>query len=212
MKAIILLAIFAANSFAQITMVEIDRGDNIIVLETTNYSAEVLKNLTYRIEGLEETDIESPEVIIEALKPMESKEVIIHIIDNNGTNWGRRNVTLNVLSDAGSVQSKQIGFISTVEIPANIDLIQNYPNPFNPKTRISFTLNKNARLNTTELLIVNIQGQVVKTLCKEVLNEGIYEFEWDGLNNEGVPVSSGLYFSFLKNGSFNKAKMMSLIK
>ena len=89
-------------------------------------------------------------------------------------------------------------------------LSQNYPNPFNPTTTISFSVTQTSPFVTIE--IYNIKGQQVCTLVNEVFPAGRHSVLWDGRDDHGEPVSSGLYFYKLETGNFNAIKKMILIK
>ena len=92
-------------------------------------------------------------------------------------------------------------------------LHQNYPNPFNPSTTISFNLTTEIT-ESTELVIYNLKGQKVKTFTFP--NGGLGTSEqnvvWNGEDDSGKPVSSGVYVYKLKSGDFEKSKKMLLIK
>jgi hypothetical protein len=88
-------------------------------------------------------------------------------------------------------------------------LINNYPNPFNPETKINFTLSKGQKV---ELEIFNIRGQKVKTLCNEELKEGSHSITWKGKDNDGKPVSSGMYFYRMNCENYSSSKKMILLK
>jgi hypothetical protein len=95
-------------------------------------------------------------------------------------------------------------------------LNQNYPNPFNSITTISFSVHgkrktENGPIRTT-LKIYNIQGQLVRTLVDEELNPDGYRVSWDGENNQGKEVASGVYFYRLKADEFFQVKKMVLIR
>jgi Peptidase C10 family/FlgD Ig-like domain/Spi protease inhibitor len=93
--------------------------------------------------------------------------------------------------------------------PVIDQLGQNYPNPFNPETNIAFSL---AETGQTSLEIYNIKGQKVKTLTNGVLEEGEHILHWSGSDDNGKPVSSGIYFYKLKNGRYTSTKKMILMK
>jgi hypothetical protein len=76
-------------------------------------------------------------------------------------------------------------------IPESFALMQNYPNPFNPTTTLRYALPKDARLT---LSIYNILGQRVATLKDNVENVGYYDVVWNGRNDFGSQVASGIYF------------------
>lgn len=79
---------------------------------------------------------------------------------------------------------------------SSTELIGNYPNPFNPETKIQFKLAENS--DNVSLKVYNIKGDLVKTLYKGKLGKGIHSFNWNGTDNFGKSISSGLYFCNLK--------------
>jgi len=79
----------------------------------------------------------------------------------------------------------------TQQVVTNFDLEQNFPNPFNPSTEIRFDVLKNSLVT---LKIYDILGREVKTLVNNQLNNGRYSVTWNGDNNSGERVSSGIYF------------------
>ncbi|MBL7108289.1 MAG: T9SS type A sorting domain-containing protein, partial [Candidatus Cloacimonetes bacterium] len=92
-------------------------------------------------------------------------------------------------------------------LPQTGELLTNYPNPFSKSTIISFNLAPNL-YRTKQIEIYNIKGQLVKQLKLEI-NEVI----WDGKDNTGKPVSSGIYFIKLDNSdNYSYVKKMLLLK
>jgi len=94
-------------------------------------------------------------------------------------------------------------------LPKTYSLHNNYPNPFNPATTIEFDLPVSGKVN---LKIYNLLGEEVATLLEEELIAGRHSVIWDGLNNAQITVSSGVYFYWIKTGSFNAVKKMLLIR
>jgi hypothetical protein len=93
-------------------------------------------------------------------------------------------------------------------------LSQNYPNPFNPKTTIRFKV-EGQRLKVpipTTLKIYNVLGEVVRTLVNEPKWAGNYTVQWDGKNDKGEQLASGVYFYELRAGDHTSAKKMVLLK
>lgn len=88
-------------------------------------------------------------------------------------------------------------------------LSQNYPNPFNPTTTISFSIAKSGHVN---LVVFDVTGAVVRNLLSESRRPSQYRVLWDGRNNAGAPVASGVYFYRLKAPGFTSAKKMVLLK
>jgi fibronectin-binding autotransporter adhesin len=102
------------------------------------------------------------------------------------------------------------------EIPYDFKLHQNYPNPFNPTTRINFDLSKNGRVT---IMIYNVLGQKVKTVYEnEYFEAGYKSVLWNGRNDHGVEVASGMYILRViyrmpaKNKVFVEMKKMIMIK
>jgi spore coat protein A len=93
--------------------------------------------------------------------------------------------------------------------PTEVALGQNIPNPFNPTTRISFSLVENAGV---ELAIYNVAGQRVRSLVNSVYPSGDHVVEWDGRDERGNGVTSGVYFYRLKTGELEITRKMMMIK
>jgi hypothetical protein len=94
-------------------------------------------------------------------------------------------------------------------LPTEFNLSQNYPNPFNPTTTISYALPTNSYV---KLSIYNILGQKVKTLVDGEEQAGFKNVIWEGKNDRGEEVGSGIYFYRIQTGSFTKTAKMSLLK
>jgi hypothetical protein len=88
-------------------------------------------------------------------------------------------------------------------------LSQNYPNPFNPQTTIAFSVKERGLVN---LKVYNVAGQLVRTLANEQFAAGAHTKVWDGRNDAGQSVSSGVYFYKLVSNNFTQTKKMVLLK
>ncbi|MFC1563511.1 PKD domain-containing protein [candidate division KSB1 bacterium] len=115
-------------------------------------------------------------------------------------------VQVMVEHDKGKMKKESNPFES---IPDNYELFQNYPNPFNPQTTIKFNL---PSPELVSLEVYNIMGQRVKTLVSGQKSAGYYSIVWDGTNNNGFKVGTGVYIYYLKAGKFTAVKRMLLIK
>lgn len=93
--------------------------------------------------------------------------------------------------------------------PLAFELKQNFPNPFNPETRIYYTLPEN---QDVKLIIYNVLGQQVRTLVSSAMNAGHHVVNWDGRNEAGQLVPSGLYFYRIKAGNNIASRRMMLLK
>lgn len=96
------------------------------------------------------------------------------------------------------------------EIPSVISgLYSNYPNPFNPSTSIKFGLKNDSHVNIT---IYNVRGQKVKTLIDNEFESGVHQEVWNGTDDKGSSVSSGIYFYKFIADSETETKRMILMK
>lgn len=97
-------------------------------------------------------------------------------------------------------------------LPEDFALSQNFPNPFNPETTIEYALPARAseRVHVT-LRIYNLQGQVVRTLVDEEKAPGRYLMVWDGKNDAGARISSGVYLYTIAAGNFKATRKMAIL-
>jgi hypothetical protein len=95
------------------------------------------------------------------------------------------------------------------ELPAVFSLNQNYPNPFNATTEIRYDLPRDCNV---ELTIYNVAGQRVRILVNKRETAGYKNARWDGTNDEGTAVTSGVYFYVLKTDGFKEIKKMVLLR
>lgn len=95
------------------------------------------------------------------------------------------------------------------DFPTEFILEQNYPNPFNPSTIIKYALSSPQHI---ELTIYNQLGQRIKTLAKMRQPAGAYQIEWDGQDQVGKQVASGVYLYRLKAGSYIRIRKMVLLQ
>jgi len=114
-------------------------------------------------------------------------------------------VTPRMLSDFNPPTANDDEF----NVPMGIALKGNYPNPFNPETTISFQMDKAAPAQVT---IYNQKGQVVKNFDLPQAGKGITSLVWNGKDDNGLSVASGVYFFRLKSGAYSSTKKMVLMK
>ena len=103
------------------------------------------------------------------------------------------------------------GVLELQSTPREFALHQNFPNPFNPDTTIKYDLAESADVT---LQIYNVLGQVVRTLVgSEAQNAGRYQIRWNGMDDRGVSVSSGIYFYQISaEGKFQNVRKLMLLK
>lgn len=94
-------------------------------------------------------------------------------------------------------------------IPRSYELAQNFPNPFNPGTVIEFSLPAAAKASVE---VYNVLGDRVNSLVDRYLPAGKYRVNWDGVDSDGKPVASGVYFYRLNAGDFSDTRKMLLVK
>jgi len=126
-------------------------------------------------------------------------------------------VTLTIGNDSGTesvtaeIELDKAIAETTVEssLPESYELLQNYPNPFNPETEIRFQL---PETNHVVLRIFNTLGQEIRTLANGQYEAGYHSVHWDSKDNNGNPVSSGVYLYQLHAGNFSQVKKMILLR
>jgi hypothetical protein len=94
-------------------------------------------------------------------------------------------------------------------IPQELSLDGNYPNPFNPVTTIRFGLPQPRDVRIT---VVNLLGQEITELVNGWRDIGRHEVVWQGLDRNGKPVATGMYFTVLSDGNKIIVKKMLLLK
>ncbi|MDZ7401466.1 MAG: DUF4185 domain-containing protein [candidate division KSB1 bacterium] len=121
---------------------------------------------------------------------------------SNADIYRPRFITLELNEQVTRVEKKS-------ELPTLFALSQNYPNPFNATTRIEFQLDRSSHV---VLKIYNVLGQEMRTLIHENLNAGIHSAVWDGKNELGEDVGSGIYFYRIQIDRDGESKKMLLLQ
>ena len=137
-------------------------------------------------------------------------EISLRVYDNFGNAVGREQRYR--ITPENLARAYLLANISPV--PATTQLLQNYPNPFNPETWIPFHLAEDADVT---MKIYDVKGNVVRKLFLGTREAGIYTTRmqavyWDGRNNFGESVSTGVYFYTLKAGDFRMTRRMVVVK
>ena len=94
-------------------------------------------------------------------------------------------------------------------VPSMFRLLQNYPNPFNPTTTIHYTL---PGASDVKIQIFNSVGQLIRNLEQKSQQPGGNQVIWDGRNDQGQPVPSGLYYYQIVSDGFKEVRKMTLLK
>ena len=140
-------------------------------------------------------------------------KVEIALVDNQGTVVSgpfERTVQTNDIHNAFMSVEMRVGDVR----PKETVLGQNFPNPFNPETWIPYQLNQDANVM---IQIYNVSGHTVRTLNLGHQSTGSYMTNataayWDGKNDAGEAVSSGIYFYSLKTANFTATRRMVILK
>ena len=152
----------------------------------------------------------TPEGLLFALIDIQQRSVVEDFIQNGyeipySTSGSYE---LKIIAGDENYISQMIEEILSV-IPEEYSLKQNYPNPFNPTTNIDFTV---PATGPVELVIYNIMGQRIRTLKSGNIKYGYHSVQWNGLDDRGLHVASGVYFSELMARDFRQTRKMLLLK
>ena len=99
--------------------------------------------------------------------------------------------------------------VNPEQTPRAFDLAQNHPNPFNPTTVISYSLASDCHV---QVVISNVLGQMVRTVVDADQAIGSHSAVWNGLDDRGTPVASGIYLFRVQAGDFTQARKMVLMR
>jgi M6 family metalloprotease-like protein len=128
--------------------------------------------------------------------------------------FNRDTVMANILHFFGDIPTDINDGRNPGVIPKSFVLEQNYPNPFNPITHIRYSIQNTGAfpIPNTVLKIYNVLGQEIRTLIDRKQIPGEYDIEWDGNDQYGNRVASGLYFYRISRGADKETKKMVLLK
>ena len=112
-------------------------------------------------------------------------------------------------SDASESVSVLLANEEELAIPTVYALEQNYPNPFNPSTQIRYALPEDAMVTIS---IYDMMGRKVRTLVNQSMSPGYHTTLWNATNDNGLPVSAGMYIYTIHAGSYHHMKKMVLLK
>lgn len=142
-----------------------------------------------------------------------ARKIGFYRYDDQSGNWTRLPGTLTRGSISGEIS--EAGNFAVffdpdfIAIPAQFRLSQNYPNPFNPETTIKYDLPNDQRV---QLVIYNVLGQRIRTLVASPVKAGYHRVVWDGRDEHGNNVPSGVYFYSFRAGEYSANKKMVLLR
>lgn len=142
--------------------------------------------------------------------PGDSQYIFLKFSVGHGTNR-LNSVTLmkNILNSDPYVEPTDVTYSTLSPVPTDYSLMQNYPNPFNPVTSIKFTTPRRGRVT---LEIFNVLGQKVRSLLDDDLSAGRHRVTFDGRDENGRVLASGIYLYRIQAGDFTQSRRMALIK
>jgi hypothetical protein len=161
--------------------------------------------------------------------PSNSKANLVHTIEDGATSWEHESdleekttyhwqiVAFN--TTGSSEPSYSWNFTTTIITDTDDDavlaytteLLNNFPNPFNPYTTISFTI-ETPLMGSLLIEVYNIKGQRVRTLVNDHFPAGRHSVVWNGTDDNGKTVSSGVYFYMMRAGDYMSVRRMLLMK
>ena len=101
------------------------------------------------------------------------------------------------------------GCVSRPDMPTAFRLVQNAPNPFNPKTTVAYEVPQSSEVT---IRVYDVTGKLVSTLVDGTVEPGRYAATWDGRNNSGEAVGSGVYFCTMETPTYHATTKMVLMK
>lgn len=119
---------------------------------------------------------------------------------------------VEVADRSGKVYLEAAKVNAAKALPKVFSLSQNSPNPFNPSTTISYEIPESSGAAKVVVAVYNIRGQKVITLVDELKEAGQYSVNWNGRNENGRRVSSGVYFYRMSAGDFTAVRKMVIVK
>jgi len=173
----------------------VDFDQSVVILDSTLFEPHFNDRASYLL-GNEAFRFKKS---VEISMPGENEEIAIYQ-RSTGTGW----IELPSITQGNRVMAytEKMGYFrmgpKTLLVPGQTALQQNYPNPFNPVTTIEYDLGfVDGPYQKVSMTIYDILGRNVKTLVNEQQSIGRYRLKWNGKDQNGVNVSSGIYFVHL---------------
>ncbi len=138
-----------------------------------------------------------------------SQNYYLKVLLKDGTSASIALEDIQKITFSGTVDVGQKDADNVQKIVNTFMLFQNYPNPFNPVTTIEYKLPRSGRV---EIRIFNVTGQLIKSMDFKSQEPGAHKIEWNGKDNRGRVVSSGLYLYQVKFEDFILLKKMMFVK
>lgn len=213
-----IILVFALSAYgwadAPIT-VELKPGMNEIAVAVNNQSGIDLKSASIEIKDgslIEGISVDSDHQHLDVRANSLSKEsIVLQIQVDSQIKAGTYPIRLTLKDGSDFSMDFTLNFTVSTGPPVQYDLLQNYPNPFNADTEIGYSVAPDKE-QETRLIVHDGLGRVVRSLVNKKQFPGAYRIIWDGKDNSGNEVASGMYFYRLTSGSFVKLNKMILLK
>ena len=182
---------------------------NTISLSVQNNSSIEARNVSVIFNNLPTwLEFKSKSVAIKSIAANTSGDAEFTFSVDKKAPVGRDTTLTAAISDAnGQVWTKGIKVM--VAAPADYKLYNNFPDPFNPSTKIAFELPKASHV---KLIVYDIVGREVAQVADADYPAGYTELTWNGTNQNGTMVASGVYFYRVSTDRWNKVKKMLMLK
>jgi len=210
----ILLALLAtAVSAEEVPVIRLDEGANEIAISVVNSLNRDITGLTIEAEGHE---MPAWLTVGGTLRPVEvgqgekgQEQLVLTMTVDNAPEHAETPVPFTLMDTDGNSWTFDVHVSVRSGKPIHDALFENYPNPFNPSTTIRYSLGKRSH---AELAVFNSLGQKIRTLAEGPQAAGAHTVQWNGCNDSGQHVSSGIYFYRLRSGTYVKTMKMVLFE
>ncbi|MFC1558305.1 T9SS type A sorting domain-containing protein [candidate division KSB1 bacterium] len=139
----------------------------------------------------------------------EERDAVVFPMDRIDIGSGIHNVTIQVADKLGNLSEYASAEFELDTTPHTYKLNQNYPNPFNAGTTVKYQIPEPGRVT---VFVYSVLGQKISVLVDEYKDAGYYSALWDGRNDQGISVSSGIYICVMKSGTFVRSFKMVFLK
>jgi hypothetical protein len=206
---IILLALIPSLVFTQTNEIPYSSKGNSLALTVENTAAIAAKYVTVEIQNPPSwLKLESSTCVLKDIPSRQSKDAEFQFSVEKTAPSGKEEKLKAVIRTAdGQEWTKEIAL--TVGAPKEYRLYNNFPNPFNPSTKIAFELPITSKV---KVVIYDALGRAIKTLTDEEHPAGYVELLWDGRNEKGANVASGVYYFQASAQNWRSVKKMIVMR
>ncbi len=201
--------VVSTNAAGQVWQIPFASTENTISLSVQNNSSVAARNVSVTFNNLPSwLTFKSKSAVIKNIAADSAGDAeFVFDVDKKAPVGKDTTLTATISNSDGQSWTKDIKI--TVGAPTTYKLYNNYPNPFNPSTKIGFELPKDSHV---KLVIYDIVGRDVAQVTDADYPAGYTELTWNGTNNHGTIVSSGVYFYRISADKWNKVMKMLMIK